>query len=220
MVKFRDSHVTKGGEWEAEVDVLCLSALGSVYTSSDPMLFLMKHWELIFPELQGDQESQPLNLAGPVVRSSSSTSITGSEEHVSSALSKTLGQTSHAHGNSPSSPVQQPHLGSSPSLGSNPSLSFSLRSRSLRKSPSTPTFVVWAEELQQGDGDRLLRYEVVFHPTDLGNHKQEIKHCLLSATRSGSAVHVCRVTGSESFYFRHKELMRNIIESFTSCPLP
>ena len=205
LVKFAAPDHARHGEPVAEADVLCLSSIPGTSSLTDPMAFLKTNWESIFPELQGD--SQPLDVAEQVERSVSCGSETSLPTHGSSPPpSKAFAALSPPSGASLALPV-------SPSDSCEP-VFLKARSRSLRESPSTPAFVVWAEELLVGD-DTVFRFEVVFHPADLGDRRGEIRHCLLSIAGSGSTIHVCRVTGTESFFFEQRSLMKSIVDSFS-----
>ena len=204
LVKFTAPDHSRHGEPVAEADVLCLSNIPEASSLTDPMAFLKRNWESIFPELQGD--SQPLDLAHQVQRSVSGNSESSLPQQVTSpSPSKAIAVSSP-----PSGPSLAPHVLQSDSCES---VILKVRSRSLRESPSTPAFVVWAEELLVSDY-AVFRFEVVFHPADLGDRRRDIRHCLLSIARSGTTVHVCRVAGTESFFFEQRSLMKNIVDSF------
>ncbi|CAI7849760.1 unnamed protein product, partial [Closterium sp. NIES-53] len=97
-------------------------------------------------------------------------------------------------------------------LPSMPSLARA-RSQTSQAARAAPAFVIWAEELISAGG-KFFRYELVVHPEDLGDHKADIQHLLLCAGVSNGAVHVCRVRGTEAFFFEGRPLLKHILDSF------
>ncbi|GJP41967.1 hypothetical protein CLOM_g1576 [Closterium sp. NIES-68] len=97
-------------------------------------------------------------------------------------------------------------------LPSMPSLARA-RSQTSQAARAAPAFVIWAEEIISVGGT-FFRYELVVHPEDLGDHRADIQHLLLCAGVANGAVHVCRVRGTESFFFDGRPLLKHILDSF------
>ncbi|CAI5461042.1 unnamed protein product [Closterium sp. Yama58-4] len=121
-------------------------------------------------------------------------------------LSQSSSQRSVPSGASGREQTSQAALPSMPSLAR-------ARSQTSHAARAAPAFVIWAEELISAGG-KFFRYELVVHPEDLGDHKADIQHLLLCAGVSNGAVHVCRVRGTEAFFFDGRPLLKHILDSF------
>ncbi|CAI5972212.1 unnamed protein product [Closterium sp. NIES-64] len=198
LVKFSDPDVTIDGDPVAELDVICFSVrpsgISSLTEFGDPMNFLLTEWDDICPELAAGVSA-------------------------SSKVGSSGGDTSKAGGAGTSKPLRGEPSGTSgreqtsqAALPSMPSLARA-RSQTSHAARAAPAFVIWAEELISAGG-KFFRYELVVHPEDLGDHKADIQHLLLCAGVSNGAVHVCRVRGTEAFFFDGRPLLKHILDSF------